>query len=1295
MRKNLLIMIIVLLSSFFLVSDHIIAQKLPTGLPSGSEYVVHSVHNGNLVKTVFQNNGVVGFPQSQAPRGAWKYKTNGYLGDVSPLIGVQITDTNQSGEEVTFHSVETSAFSRPSSSNEAHGGEIWGFYPVDGYNNPNNNEIAMSDNPSSWPKSWPNRPPAWDGYFNSYFGKETQATQESYYVMDDNNDKEFNYASNNQWNVSFKPDTLDPSRNGLGLQIEVRGMQWSAATAQDVLFWVFKVTNKSTTDYKKVSFGSVVGTYVGVTSNEDYNEYSDDWSFFDVKRNLTYTGDYGNSISNPKWQGSEIGMIGYAFLESPGNPYDGIDNDRDAQGSQPYFEESDFDDRVLEAGDKVIKIDEDYNREKVTITNSEKTIKTKGGLTFNLKAGDTISAEGDTITNDQGERVINPNALDGNDNDLDGLIDENFYLHYRQVRKDQNGNVLFNKLNPTQYVDYFNSSPDPASMIDERRDDGIDNDGDWQQAIHDVGRDGVAGTNDKGEGNGVPDPGEPKFDRTDPDESDQIGLTSFNYFVPANEFPMGNDEELWSMMRPGYFDVPSSIRNGQPISGEDGDFVYSSGYFPLPAGESKTFSIALVYGSDKRDLLENTETAKEIYDSEYKFAKAPLQPNVKASVQKDSTGESYVRLYWDRRAEGSVDPVTHEKDFQGYKIVRSTQPNFEDKRVITDSRGNPKSYKTYSVAGSLAVYDKKDSVNGEFFPSEDLNEAGKGRGFYLGDDTGLRHTFIDKNVTDGQKYYYAVCAYDKGYRDKDMYPQINKPNAEISSNGEISTGRNTVVVTPGPKVPGYESSSGNEELKRVQKVGDGTATANVLDPSALKPHTYKLTFLDEASDYKDNDNDWELNQDDLNNDSIPSQGDADFGFKDPDELRRMTTSYSVLDTHRIEVTLEHRDTSFVSLGYKNVKENTVQVYSNGSSSSGDLISRDKYEINYRSGFIRAVDTTVFQTDSIDVSFKYYPVFRSPHIKGSPFVDEANDSDIFDGIQFEFNNIWGVNQIDSLTGWNFPGGYSTNFGSKKTSFGEDTTLNPVSNYPADYNITFYDKKIDEVNTEGFIRDTLGISSGSLPNSYINIPVNFEIINVSDNYKPKLIFLDIGEPKGRISPLDQILIFDKNQFDRYFLTSKITFTKSNQFPDSTFNLGKGDSLKIRTTKPFRRGDVFYYTPNIPKIDTQKVEQDMDKITVFPNPYVAANKLEPQLPPGKTTGRGERRVYFKHVPYNSVIRIFNTRGNLVDKFKSGTNMEDGMAIWNLKSKENLPVAAGVYYYVIETPHSGTKRGKLAIIK
>lgn len=133
-------------------------------------------------------------------------------------------------------------------------------------------------------------------------------------------------------------------------------------------------------------------------------------------------------------------------------------------------------------------------------------------------------------------------------------------------------------------------------------------------------------------GDGRPTPGEPNFDQTDVDESDQIGLTSFEYFTPARAFSMADDEDLWRRLAPGYFEVPSSIVNNKPELGEDGDFIYGSGYFPLRAGGTQRFSLALVYVEgggpqvDIADLLKNRETVQKIYNSDYRFPPPPEKP---------------------------------------------------------------------------------------------------------------------------------------------------------------------------------------------------------------------------------------------------------------------------------------------------------------------------------------------------------------------------------------------------------------------------------------------------------------------------------------------------------------------------------------------------------------------------------------------------------------------------------------------------------------------------------------------
>jgi hypothetical protein len=232
---------------------------------SGREYRRSTVMRGNLVKTVFGNWGVIGQPQEKGNRGAWIYDNNGYIGDVSPIVGAEVTVGKQ-----TFHSVVVCPVSRPTQQHElSPSGKYWGFEPVAGFFNETQQGVALYSDPTSWPSMWPDKmndaeDPGWSGFWNGFRGKTTTASEECFFVMDDNNDEEFNVADNNRWDVTFKPDSIHTTRNGLGLEVIVRGMQWSDFLAQDCIFWLYKITNTSTTDYSKVVFCMLLGTYLGV-----------------------------------------------------------------------------------------------------------------------------------------------------------------------------------------------------------------------------------------------------------------------------------------------------------------------------------------------------------------------------------------------------------------------------------------------------------------------------------------------------------------------------------------------------------------------------------------------------------------------------------------------------------------------------------------------------------------------------------------------------------------------------------------------------------------------------------------------------------------------------------------------------------------------------------------------------------------------------------------------------------------------------------------------------------------------
>jgi len=1278
---------------------------------SGAEFRRSGIMDGNLVKTVYGNWDVIGQPGSRGRRGAWIHPNNGYVGDVSIMVGAEIV-AKAGTRDTTFHSVVVCPVDRPSSGGpeQSPAGKRWGFEPIGGYFNTSQQEVAISNNPRTWPSFWPDRlddgtDPGWRGAWNGYFGRnQFSADLETYFVMDDQSDEEFSVAANNRYGVAFKPDSRNPSRNGLGLEVRARALQWNDVLAQDNIFWLYEVTNQSTTNYSRVAFATLVGTYVGVTSTEDRREYDDDFSFFDVERDLTYTADFDDNVAsrNPNWVG-EVGVVGYAFLESPGNPFDGIDNDGDAGDfptvptTAPLFQSADFDSVSIRPGQTVVLISNDgkFTRTLATVGTRDTTLVSLG-VGFRIRPGRTKFIEGNTYRPPgQLREIINPNAYDGLDNDLDGLIDENSQLHYRQVRRDQTGNVLFDKLNPLRHIDYINGRGRRDGMLDEKRDDGLDNDNDWNPEFHDVGLDGAAGTGDFGEGDGVPTsgagtnlPGEPNIDKTDVDESDQIGLSSFEYFAPAGNFSIRDDESLWQRLAPGFFDVPPSIVNNRPIQGEDGDFIFASSFFPLPVGQTQRFSVALVFGAgggrqlDLDDLLKNRDTVQKIYNSNYQFPQAPRKPEVRIFADNGK-----VTLTWDSKAEESIDAVTREKDFEGYKVYRSTDPEFNDARLITNADG------TIEQLKPIAQFDLVNGISGYFQAQGGLYQDLRGLSFLLGRDTGLQHSFVDVNVENGRTYYYAVVAYDRGDPSIDIFPKENTRVIRRTETGELQTDVNTVIATPQVKVAGYAHPAGSLPVKAIKQIATGDINFKVLNEQALTDHVYTVEFFDTSTDGIDNNNNWNVATDDVGSDGKPRTNDADgtenngkpdtgepnLDHRDPKELfEKFTTSYSVKDSTGISEVVFLDDNAFVGLSKQNIAPGSVTLRN----PSGATVPDTSYILRFDTGKIKPKRAGVLPKGQYAIRYQYYPVFRSArvdsvqrNIPASSTAVRLSDTENFDGVTLSFRNATFIAKDDVKSRFNRDRQpFFFSFAPLELNLGNETVkgFRSASNYRVEF-------------SAGIV-DTSATLFGAAP-----IPTNYRIFNMTDNRYIDFLLLDRDNNGKTLSTFDEIVLVEPGADRQPAATWDMVLSSTK---DTTITFGARDTLFIATTKPFRRGDLFFFKPEKPSVDAQRASAEINNIRVVPNPYVVSSIHEPPLPPGVTSGRGERRLTFTHVPAGATIHVFTARGDLVRTLHHDDNIQSGSVTWNLKTFENLDIAPGVYFYVVDSS-AGQEKGKFAIVK
>jgi hypothetical protein len=795
---------------------------------------------------------------------------------------------------------------------------------------------------------------------------------------------------------------------------------------------------------------------------------------------------------------------------------------------------------------------------------------------------------------------------------------------------------------------------DGDGMLDESQEDGIDNDGDWNPDLHDLGIDGIAATFDEGEGDGAPTagfrlddgtlhplyPGEPNFEFTDLDESDQIGLTSFNSWT-WNQDKIADDESMWNRSIPKNF--------GAIQQNTDLVFIFGSGYISLKAGETKRISMALVLGENLEDLLLSAETVQTIYNQNYQFFKPPNTPTVRVVPD-----DKKVTLYWDSAAEESEDPITG-KDFEGYVIYRSLDPNFNDIQTITDGKGSVFLNEPLKTAdGFSAKWDLDNDWEG-YHP---IQYQGRGIHYNLGDNSGLVHSFVDSNnVINGQTYYYAVVAYDHGDSLGIPPTETTKKITVDPITSELTFDKNTAIAVPGPRTSGYINPSINSNnVVHVDGVGTGDVQFNIMDDLAIEAAgKYSLEFSDS-----------------MNSES------GKINMK----------NYSIIDLSLSTENAVLYDTNFTQLGNKNIADDGNFTVSDVPVISGDNINIPVYEenidyiINYEKGTLRRTGISSIPDGSTDpnegtvqVSYHYYPVYESTDLDG------GDSNPVFNGVHVIVSDEAELSWDEENSGWQE--GSKTNL---VYSVGKSLIGVLKDFYPGEYEIKFSSDNIDSAIT--------------YTTAVVKIPVNYSVTEISTGVPIPIITFLSEKPatqNEQWDPGEQIVLFKPYSAGTIQDTLTWGVLITDILEDSTevpVIPTDGDVLHIETNRPFNTKDKFSIETVGANVSNAKASENMDNIYVVPNPYVGYNEIEPTNKlPGQT--RGERRIYFENLPSQCTIRIYSLAGDPVKVLEHNVLQENAREYWNLLNEDGFSVSYGVYIAHIDAPGVGEKILKFAIIK
>ncbi|MCH7938382.1 MAG: T9SS type A sorting domain-containing protein, partial [Candidatus Marinimicrobia bacterium] len=135
---------------------------------------------------------------------------------------------------------------------------------------------------------------------------------------------------------------------------------------------------------------------------------------------------------------------------------------------------------------------------------------------------------------------------------------------------------------------------------------------------------------------------------------------------------------------------------------------------------------------------------------------------------------------------------------------------------------------------------------------------------------------------------------------------------------------------------------------------------------------------------------------------------------------------------------------------------------------------------------------------------------------------------------------------------------------------------------------------------------------------------------------------------------------------------------------------DHFLILANKVNSAADVFTFTTPAPVSADVVLEDDIEMINVFPNPYYGFHPLEGT--------RADKWVKFNHLPTDKkvTIRIFNLGGVMVRSIVKAAGDGTQYAEWNLRNQAGLPVASGLYIAYIEIDGiDASKILKIAIVQ
>jgi hypothetical protein len=711
---------------------------------------------------------------------------------------------------------------------------------------------------------------------------------------------------------------------------------------------------------------------------------------------------------------------------------------------------------------------------------------------------------------------------------------------------------------------------------------------------------------------------------------DTLGLTSFNKYIngtdPASSdatynYMQGLQGDGAELINPTTGLPTRYFNSGDPVVGTgwldnnaaDKRMMLSSGPFEMAPGDTQVVVGAIVMGQGNDRLssvagLRFFDTfAQDAFNKNFNLPSPPPTPQVETTV-----GHNTVTLCWD--ATSRINYQEPGYAFEGYNVYQGTTV-----------AGPWKLLATYDEINQIRViYDEIfDLTTGQIIPQYPVA---------FGSDAGVNfcHTVTQDAIRGGRlndatDYFFAVTAYG--------YNPVGKPRV-------LETSQVPIRVMPQRPALGTDPATASasavtyERIDTQKSPATDVVSVNVVDPSAVTGHIYKVTFqptdpppvtqtvgADTATVLYS----WSLTDSTTNtvlfSGQLNRRGDADY---------RVVDGIQVVETGKYFPLLQS------------------VAYLNNNPAHRRALEGVNFGLTYFDG-------------GADYGFNFF---------GST-LDPSTMPDSFTTVEVRFSHTATQKAYRFVR-------MQTAAGAAPASYPNRGYLNrgfvevPFQVWDATNNV-----QLDAAFLEREATDDAG---NRLPADQQPVSADSTWGATAEGTGDREYIFIYRRPYSDTPKAE--LAVDASVYDG---NVPVLYTVAPKLRADTDVIDDGDALQLLYANPATSNDVYVFnTSQLVRGNAALAKQGLDRIRVVPNPYYNRSRYE--------LSQFSRIMRFINLPERATVRIFSLSGQLIRTLEK-TDPTNSVLNWDLQTENRLPVASGVYVYHVEARGVGTISGRLVV--